>query len=93
MDDGLWGVLFWFAVAVGVALYGFWHTDTMIGRYMFAFSHDVQYRDVVVTKRPYNCDFWTAPIGEKHCSYEPVVKPRWFDGRRHIIVTWAKTED
>lgn len=29
-------------------------------------------------KRPHDCDFMTAPLGEKHCSYEREYLADWF---------------
>jgi hypothetical protein len=63
MNDDLWkAVLILLAVPafLGVA---YWDSDTWFGRARFAFSQDVEYRDVIMAKRPHDCDFWTAPMG------------------------------
>jgi len=55
--------------------------------------------------QPHDCDFWTAPLGSKHCHYEPVIRlqsgvphDRWSvsdalfpESRR--TVTWSRVED
>src|ERR1700733_4767335 len=32
----------------------------------------------IVGKRPHDCDFMTAPLGEKHCSYKREYLADWF---------------
>lgn len=27
----------------------------------------------VIDNQPHNCEFWSAPIGDKHCHYDKVV--------------------
>lgn len=36
----------------------------------YAFEVGAEYDDVMVTKRPRDCDFLTAPMGRKNCRYE-----------------------
>jgi hypothetical protein len=31
----------------------------------------------VVERRPHDCEFFTAPIGRKHCHYEAVYETEW----------------
>jgi hypothetical protein len=83
----------WLVIALGFILFVTWKTDTMLGRAEFAFLNKVPYSDLVMAKRPYDCDFWTAPVGQKHCSYEPIVTPYQAAGRRHIYVAWDKVAD
>ena len=32
------------------------------------------YEQVKVNPRPHNCEWWTAPLGDKNCHYDPVVR-------------------
>jgi hypothetical protein len=32
------------------------------------------YEQVIVDPRPHNCEWLTAPLGSKHCHYDPVVR-------------------
>jgi len=52
---------------------------------------------VMIEKRPHDCDFLAAPIGEKYCHYERVVSfVRWKIDRGRPLVsyddgqTWAE---
>ena len=33
---------------------------------------------IVIDKRPHDCDFLTAPIGTKHCSYKREYLVEWY---------------
>ena len=67
MDDGGIGWFFWLCI-VGTVVWFAWLDDSKL-RYKF------QYEDaeVTVTDKPRDCDFLTAPLGKKNCSYEKLV--------------------
>jgi hypothetical protein len=31
----------------------------------------------IASKRPHDCDFMSAPLGSKHCSYERIYEAEW----------------
>ena len=39
----------------------------------YAWSYDVPSDQVKLAPKPHDCDFWSAPMGRKHCSYVPAV--------------------
>jgi len=41
--------------------------------YGYAWKYNVAASNVVVEKRPYDCEWTTAPLGAKHCHYESQV--------------------
>jgi hypothetical protein len=32
------------------------------------------YKQVIVNPRPHDCEWLTAPLGDKHCHYDPLVR-------------------
>lgn len=40
----------------------------MAWRYQLQYNAAAEY--VTVEKKPHDCDFWTAPVGRKHCDYK-----------------------
>ncbi len=58
-------VLVWFALA------GF--SDLWNSKLRFSMFYSVDYDQVTIQKKPTDCDFFHAPIGDKDCHYEKVV--------------------
>src|ERR1700730_16709247 len=44
--------------------------DRFTDRVRYSVANDTDWKNVNVTKRPTNCDFFHAPMGSKSCSYK-----------------------
>jgi len=55
-------------IAIFVWIPDLWHTKTR-----YAWSHGVSTDQVTIDKRPKDCDFFHAPIGDKACKYKRQV--------------------
>jgi|SRR6516225_3285980 len=52
---------------------GGWHS-----KYRYAWQCEVNTSKVHIENKPHDCEFLTAPLGEKNCDYEPAVGTlRW----------------
>lgn len=60
---------FWVAVAGGILLYAFWDTKLVM-----AVRLNVDSEHLEIAPKPHDCEFMTAPIGDKHCHYKQVVQ-------------------
>ncbi len=71
----LWGL----AAVVGASfLSDVWNED-WFAKLRASLYYAVPYNEVYVSgKRPYDCDFLTAPLGAKRCSYKREVDIQWF---------------
>jgi hypothetical protein len=47
----------------------------------------------LIDKRPHNCEFMSAPIGDKHCHYDREVAIFSNNGHSIVNVTWTKVEE
>jgi hypothetical protein len=77
--DLLSTIIFWVAVLLLVPEFAsdIWNSDWM-AKERARFQYNVpRARIHVDSNRPYDCDFLTAPIGKKHCSYERVFNIEW----------------
>src|SRR4051794_4807850 len=50
----------------------------------YSFKHGVGFSEVHTDAKPTDCDFLTAPLGNKNCGYEPQVGVLNADG---VVVT------
>lgn len=65
-----WGYpLFWTSVCV-VAF--FW-SDVWYSKLAYELYYSVDSVHLAIDKKPHDCDFWKAPLGEKECHYKRVV--------------------
>jgi hypothetical protein len=55
-------------IAAWLFFYDGWHSTL---RYSIEYS--VSYNKVTKAKKPYDCDWGTAPIGNKNCHYEAQI--------------------
>jgi hypothetical protein len=68
------GLVFLF---IAVIVWG-WVSDLWNSKWRYATAYSVSTGDVYIPKRPHDCEFMTAPVGEKHCSYKRTVSTiRW----------------
>jgi hypothetical protein len=67
----------------------------MPDKYAYSFQYDVDLDNVFVDKKPKNCDWEHAPIGDKGCHYKKVVTPQKNekDKVKSVYVTWEKVEE
>ena len=75
MDDDFGGTIFGFLI-LGVVLFVVfgWNGDGWVGKGKYAISYGVSPDVVYIHRKPYDCDWGTAPLGEKHCGYAAVVE-------------------
>jgi len=89
--------LFWVGVAA-LVLVGLWpYLSLDPVRSWYALTGKVPVEQVEMAKKPHDCEFMTAPIGDKRCHYDAKVvvlkgedAP---DGKRYLYVTYEKVEE
>jgi hypothetical protein len=62
----------WFALSAFAIFYGCteaWHSKTK-----YAVQYGVSYTQVTKSKEPHDCDWLTAPVGDKNCHYDPQAR-------------------
>ena len=67
-NSGYWGCLISLFVMWWLVGEPIWHSKVR-----YSAQYGVSYSSVTKLKKPHNCDFLTAPIGNKNCHYEPEV--------------------
>jgi len=68
-ESGGWVVTIiaiWF-IYVGVEVA--WHSKAR-----YALQYGANYGDVTKDKKPHDCDWLAAPLGDKNCRYDPLVQ-------------------
>ena len=77
-----------FLCLVGVGLFGLWYywNTPFVLSYRYRTSSD----KVFVDKKPHDCEWGTAPLGDKHCSYSAVVTK---GKKRSVHLSWEKNND
>jgi hypothetical protein len=65
--------LFWLAVLGGIVIWFNLDGDNIVGHLRYQITYGVDYAEVYMRPRPKDCDFWTAPMGNKNCTYKPTV--------------------
>jgi len=71
----LGGVIF-----AGFCLVFLWSVakDMWYSKWRLGWAYGVPTEKIIIDKTPHDCDFFTAPIGRKHCSYDSEVTTiRW----------------
>ena len=64
------GSLFWIGVCPLVAVFG---DDVWYSKIAYELYYSVDSSKLSIDKKPHDCDFWKAPIGQKECHYKRVV--------------------
>ena len=85
--DG-WAFLFFLG---GIVLWAVWDTE-WFGKLWYATANKVKYEDVLITLKPHDCEFGTAPMGRKNCHYKAQVIV-FNDAPKEIEVDWIKVAD
>jgi hypothetical protein len=64
-------------------------------KYAYAWKYSIDSGKVFVEKKPKNCDWGHAPLGDKSCHYDKVVTPQKGDNGTvtSVYVSWEKVED
>jgi hypothetical protein len=69
--SGYFGVVL-FGLFVWLVFFDGWR-EVWYSRLGYAWAYDIPYNNVNFAKRPHDCDFMTAPLGEKHCHYSSTI--------------------
>jgi hypothetical protein len=54
--------------------------ESWVNSVWYAIEYNVRFNDVQTDARPRDCDFLTAPLGDKNCSYKAHVQVFTADG-------------
>jgi hypothetical protein len=85
------------AIVAAVVWYFFIRGSDWAARSYAGEHYHVPDQKIVVEKRPHDCDFWTAPLGAKHCSYKREYLVQWYMlapwGAHHPIQYTTMQED
>jgi hypothetical protein len=67
----------------------------MPDKYAYSLQYEVDLDSVFVEKKPKNCDWEHAPIGDKGCHYRKVVTPQKNEKDKvtSVYVTWERVEE
>lgn len=77
-------VSIYFVVLAAVVLFFVWDTN-WFGRVWYSRANHVNYADTLVTLKPHDCEFMSAPVGRKNCHYQAkviVMTGAWLIGSR-----------
>jgi hypothetical protein len=91
-SDAAGGWVFLAVIGVAVWYFGIRDSDWL------ARSHARQKYSVpdsrvqIAGTRPHDCDFWTAPLGIKRCSYERQYLADWFTLRNNLPVVYGNDQ-
>jgi len=62
---------FWLAVLLGVVIWIVgWFFEP---QWWFSLRYNVPYEQVTLNKKPHDCEYETAPLGNKNCHYEKEI--------------------
>jgi hypothetical protein len=63
----------------------------------YSSSYNIEFKSVTIEKRPRDCDFLFAPIGNKGCRYKKRTEVFGEEQRRALVhsvtVYWEKVEE
>jgi hypothetical protein len=78
MSSNSGGELFWPVVIIGVVAWMFVHDSDWVIRLYAENHYDLTEDKVGISgNKPHDCEFITAPLGSKHCSYEREYLAEW----------------
>jgi hypothetical protein len=89
--DALYAILFYYIIFV-------WIPNAWYSKTRFAFQYSLEYDQVTVDKKPHDCDWLRAPLGDKECKYNrevsvQEVKPNAWGGQSTSIDEWKTQSD
>jgi hypothetical protein len=87
-SEGLWVAVVWIGILVLVLVFA--SSPVWMTKAWYSFTTAADYDHVIVSKKPIDCDWGAAPLGNKGCSYAKTVsthtcaisttgKPIWSD--------------
>jgi hypothetical protein len=91
-SEGSFGILL---IVIAIALWDPVRDSDWLARVYAANHYGVPYANIeIIGKRPHDCDFMTAPLGEKHCSYEREYLAEWFTlSTNHEPITYGTDQE
>lgn len=96
---GIAGVIFWIAV-VGGGIAVWWPYLAYLFHPVkgwYALENNVPLSRVKFEEKPHDCDFMTAPLGDKNCHYDAkavvLQATESPNGKRLVVVTYEKVQD
>lgn len=90
-------VIIWLGISalIVAALWPYLSLDPI--KSWYALDYEVPVERIEVDKKPHDCEFMTAPIGDKHCHYDAQVTvlkgSETSDGQKSLLVSYEKVED
>ncbi len=77
-------------VVGAIALWSYWDSA-----FILSYRFRVNEENIYIQKKPHDCEFLSAPIGRKHCSYEKVYQRYDASERdnRQLYVSYVKQID
>jgi hypothetical protein len=51
-----------------------WVGDAWHNKLRYSIQYSVSYDQVTVANKPHNCEWFSAPLGDKNCHYDPQVQ-------------------
>jgi len=72
----------------------FSHSVFPQSKWPYAIKYNTSSQYVDIEKKPHDCKWFTAPIGNKHCHYEKdIYTERDKQGRTWVYVSWDKVDE
>jgi len=85
-------LILWMSLFGAVVLWAHWDSA-----FVLSIRFGVDEKNISIENKPYDCEFLSAPIGLKHCSYEAVyalrLPQRYGDQERFLYVSYVKRRD
>ena len=83
---------FWFyaiVIALIVGVPATWHS-----KWRYALQYNLSPSLISIDAQPHDCDFLSAPLGEKHCDYRRIVAPDLDDNGKVVSldISWEKVD-
>ena len=72
----------WVVIICGSLLWYFWDSKLIV-----SIRYDTDFDKVYSDPKPHDCEWGTAPLGQKHCDYQSVITKN-SDGR--VFLRWSK---
>jgi hypothetical protein len=68
--------------------------EVTLDRVWYSLRYQTDINHVAVDRKPHDCDFDKAPIGNKECHYQRIVGTvKETDGKTSVYAGWQKVED
>ncbi|HTC93864.1 MAG TPA: hypothetical protein VK699_10465 [Terriglobales bacterium] len=67
--------------------------DKWTDRLWYSVRYDCDFKNVIVEKRPSDCDWFRAPIGDKDCQYKKAVNAFGTEQRKQLMDQATSVEE